>query len=135
MATRGRQPKDVEDEVFHAGAMCGSDITNLEGGGHPVKSEEGGLEAMVVLSEAMDDLVVSRGAADDGEDGYGSERSRATMEERIGRARNPGWPTGEMDMEDRELIEGRPVGPSKGATSRHHVSGPANHTVSPEAMG
>ena len=87
------------------------------------------------MSEAMGNLVVSRSAADDGEDGYGGKRGRATMEDRVGRARSPRWPAGEVDMENRELVEGRPVGPSKGATRSHHVTSPANHAVSPEAMG
>ena len=125
----------MEDEVFHAGTMRGSDSTDLEGGGHPVESEEGSLEAMVVMSEAMDNLVVGRSATDDGEDGYGGKRSRATMKDRVGRARSPRWPAGEVDMEDRKLINGRPIGPSKGTTRSHHVASPANHTVSPETMG
>ena len=96
----------MEDEVFHAGTMCGRDRTDLEGGGGPVESKERSLEAKVVLSEAVNNLEIGRGTTDDGEDGNRGKRGRAAMEDGVGWARSPRWPPGEMDVENRELVEG-----------------------------
>ena len=125
----------MEDEVFHAGTMCGRDRTDLECGGDPVESKEGSLEAKVVMSEAVDNLVIGRSTTDDGEDGNRGKRGRAAMEDRVGWARSPRWPPGEVYVENRELVEGCPAGPLKGAARSHHVTSPAYHTVSPEAVG